>query len=186
MPPSGTVTLLFLPSKTPANNYRKSKRQLEIEDQEARAHAASISHHRAGRCGKPKGQIRTIDHGSTCDRRPLPLVEEDFALREAQTQSEWTSQGLAWIKTGPLDPFFYLPTDLNMKDRNLLFFCKCHLLPPPLVTALITAWIQISTRLHVLSMVLRRIPSTVRFANAQSPVLQNHLYSCNGSSLWPR
>ena len=54
----------------------------------------------------------------------VPVLDDDLALQKKQEQRNWKSQGLAWIKTGPLDPFLRLPADLDMKDRNMLFYCK--------------------------------------------------------------
>ena len=123
--------LLFLPAKTLST--RKSKHQVELEDQKARAHAASISHHRAGRGVKNGSKVRTCvrgaeaaDSGATDTRWLFPVVGDDLAVQKQQssTQRMCQSQGLAWIKTGPLDPFLRLPTDLDIKDRNMLFHCK--------------------------------------------------------------
>lgn len=129
MPSGVQVKLHFLPPKTSATQTRKSKHQLELEDQEAKAHAASISHHRAGRRGVQghRGQNPThapLAEVSTYSRQLLPVREGDLALQTKQKQRDWDSQGLAWIKTGPLDPFLRLPNDLNIRDRNTLFFCK--------------------------------------------------------------
>ena len=169
MAPPVKVKLLFLPSKTPSTHARKSKHQLELEDQEARAHAASIAHHRAGRGGTQghKGQRHALQQESTVSRRLLPVMEDDLALQKKQNQRDWNSQGLAWIKTGPLDPFLVLPTDLDIKDRNMLFHCKRAIL---IVHSLLFSnhSNQISTSLLASSTASRRILYTVQSASAPS------------------
>lgn len=102
--------LLFLPSKTPQNH--KSKRQLQLEDQEARSHAASVAHSR-GRSNHASIQTKT---GSKLVQRESAGPEYASAIQH--------SQGLAWIKTGPLDPFLRLPGEMKMQERNMLFHCE--------------------------------------------------------------
>ncbi|OCT52661.1 hypothetical protein CLCR_10957 [Cladophialophora carrionii] len=147
------IKLLFLPSKTPST--RKSKHEEELEVQQARAHAASIAHHRAGRKGastsnRPKSGEQRGQHPSqssavagplpSYSRWLLPVVvdkpgtapEQDDRQPQQRTSKAQQSQGLAWIKTGPLDPFFQLPADLDIKERNLLFYCESWSFPFPL------------------------------------------------------
>jgi hypothetical protein len=140
------IKLLFLPSKTPSTH--KSKHEQELEVQEARAHAASIAHHRAGRgantrTGQQREQPSRRGGGGgggvgtvadpTYSRWLLPVVAvgeksaaakrhpRDLQDRNVKAQQ---SQGLAWIKTGPLDPFLQLPVELDIKERNMLFYCE--------------------------------------------------------------
>lgn len=103
--------LLFLPSKTPEN--RKSRRQLQLEDQEARSHAAAVAH------------SRSRNNNATKQTKPASktVVQRASASPEYVSPNQH-SQGLLWIKTGPLDPFLILPGEVKMEERNMLFHCK--------------------------------------------------------------
>lgn len=132
MASAGKIQLLFLPSKTPATQTRKSKHELDVEDQEARAHARShasriawrrIGHDAVLAYGGQDRAHGPLEGVSTRSRWRLPVREHDHTSQKERSRNS-QSPHLSMIKTGALDPFFRLPVDLDIQERNMLFYCK--------------------------------------------------------------
>ncbi|ETN41887.1 uncharacterized protein HMPREF1541_03826 [Cyphellophora europaea CBS 101466] len=106
----------FLPTKKLKEAI--TNRERELISAEARSHAATIAHRR-----------RTSPVGGGCALRTSHAIvkkkrfsKSPVLRQEPQKQPQRLVAGLAWIKTGKLDPFLQLPCELGPQDRRLLYF----------------------------------------------------------------
>jgi hypothetical protein len=101
--------LHFLPIKTPQSGAKTKKAQ-ELDDLEARSHAAQVSHARAGRGALAKG------------KENLSLIST-MSTKLSTSRNQYTNP-VRNMASDPLDLFFILPVTLNSNERTLLHSCK--------------------------------------------------------------
>jgi hypothetical protein len=110
----GHARIHFLPVK--GTNRTTTKREEELEQSEARAHAATVS-----------------SSWKSCPRQPQPSAKNGPGQdRRKKTQRPDSSvEPLTVVYTpiergnsGRLDPFIQLAADLSRQDRDLIHFCR--------------------------------------------------------------